>query len=116
MSTFTKLTAGPGIAYLAQRLITGWTTEGSEFESRQGQKFSVLLAVQTGPGIHTTSYTMGIGGSFPGLKRPGREVANSLPASAEVKKMWIYTSTLRLHGVVLNQLSIGITLPYLYKT
>jgi hypothetical protein len=30
---------------------------------------------------------------FPGLKRPGREADHSPPASAEVKKMWIYTST-----------------------
>jgi hypothetical protein len=29
----------------------------------------------------------------PGVKRPGREVDYSLPTSAEVKKMWIYTST-----------------------
>jgi hypothetical protein len=29
----------------------------------------------------------------PGVKRQGREVDHSLPASAEVKKMWIYTST-----------------------
>jgi hypothetical protein len=29
----------------------------------------------------------------PGLKRPGREVDHSPPTSAEVKKMWIYTST-----------------------
>jgi hypothetical protein len=28
-----------------------------------------------------------------GVKRPGREADHSLPASAEVKKMWIYTST-----------------------
>jgi hypothetical protein len=40
----------------------------------------------------------------PGIKRPGREADHSPPASAEVKKMWIYTSThpIRLHGVVLN--------------
>jgi hypothetical protein len=30
---------------------------------------------------------------FPGVKRPGREVDHSPPTSAEVKKMWIYTST-----------------------
>jgi hypothetical protein len=36
---------------------------------------------------------MGTGGSFPGLKRPGSEVDYSPPNSAEVKKMWIYTST-----------------------
>jgi hypothetical protein len=35
---------------------------------------------------------MGTGGPFPGVKRPGREAAHSPPASAEVKKMWIYTS------------------------
>jgi hypothetical protein len=28
-----------------------------------------------------------------GVKRPGREADHSRPASAEVKKMWIYTST-----------------------
>jgi hypothetical protein len=31
--------------------------------------------------------------SFPGVKRPGREADHSPPTSAEVKKMWIYTST-----------------------
>jgi hypothetical protein len=29
----------------------------------------------------------------PGVKRPGREVDHSTPTSAEVKKIWIYTST-----------------------
>jgi hypothetical protein len=36
---------------------------------------------------------MGTGGSFPGVKRQGREADQSPPTSAEVKKMWIYTST-----------------------
>jgi hypothetical protein len=44
-------------------------------------------------GVHPTSYTMGTGGSFPGVKQPGREADHSPPTSAEVKKMWIYTST-----------------------
>jgi hypothetical protein len=35
---------------------------------------------------------MGTGDSFPGIKRPGLEVDHSTPASAEVEKMWIYTS------------------------
>jgi hypothetical protein len=30
---------------------------------------------------------------FPGVKRPGREVDHSPPTTAEVKKMWIHTST-----------------------
>jgi hypothetical protein len=29
----------------------------------------------------------------PGVQRPGREADHSTPASAEVKEMWIYTST-----------------------
>jgi hypothetical protein len=32
------------------------------------------------------------GGLFPGVKRPGREAHHSLPDSAEVKKMCVYTS------------------------
>jgi hypothetical protein len=37
-----------------------------------------------------------------GLKRPGREADHSSPSSAEVKKVWSYTSTplVRLHDVV----------------
>jgi hypothetical protein len=31
---------------------------------------------------------------YQGVERPGREADQSLPASAEVKKIWIYTSTL----------------------
>jgi hypothetical protein len=32
-------------------------------------------------------------GLFPGVKRQGREADHSPPTNAEVKKMWIYTST-----------------------
>jgi hypothetical protein len=35
---------------------------GREFESQQGQKFSLLHIVQTGSGVHPTSYKMGTGG------------------------------------------------------
>jgi hypothetical protein len=36
----------------------------------------------------------GYRGLFPrAVKRPGREADHSPPTSAEVKKMWIYTST-----------------------
>jgi hypothetical protein len=41
----------------------------------------------------STSYKIRTGGSFPGVKRQGREADHSLPTSAEIKKMWIYTST-----------------------
>jgi hypothetical protein len=66
---------------------------GREFETRWGQKCSLLHIVQTGSEVHPTSYKMGTAGSFPGLKRQGREADHSAPTSAEVKKMWIYTST-----------------------
>jgi hypothetical protein len=47
----------------------------------------------TGSGVHTNSYKMGTGGSFSGVKRQRREADHSPSTSAEVKKMWIYTST-----------------------
>jgi len=40
--------------------------------------------VQTGPGTHPASYTMGTG-PFPGAKRPGHGVDHP-PSSAEVKE------------------------------
>jgi hypothetical protein len=46
----------------------------------------------------------GYQGVFPwGEKQLGCEADHSPPTSAEVKKMWIYTSTpLPLHGILLN--------------
>jgi hypothetical protein len=41
--------------------------------------------VQTGPGAYPASCTMGTG-SFPGVKRPGRDVDHPLPSSAEVEE------------------------------
>jgi hypothetical protein len=55
--------------------------------------FLLLHVIQTGSGVQPTSYKMGTGGSFPGVKRQGREADHSPPTSAEVKKMWIYIST-----------------------
>jgi hypothetical protein len=70
-----------------------WTTEGSDFETRQGQEFSLLYVVQTGSGVHPTSYPMDTGGYlYSGIKRPGREADHSPPTSAEIKKTSIYTS------------------------
>jgi hypothetical protein len=53
-------------------------------------KFSA--SVQTRPGAHPSSYTMGTG-SFPGVKRPGCTVYHPPPSSAEVKEgveLYIY--------------------------
>jgi len=48
-----------------------------------GARFSE--PVQSGPGAHPASYTMGTG-SFPGVRRPGRGVDHLPPSSAEVKE------------------------------
>jgi hypothetical protein len=74
-------------------MATGWTTEGSEFGSLYCKEFSLLHVVDTGSGVHPTSYPIDTGGSFPGDKAPGREADHSPPTSADVKKVWIYTST-----------------------
>jgi hypothetical protein len=46
----------------------GWTTEGPEFESYEGQEFSLLQVVQPSSGARPAAYPVGIGGSFPGSK------------------------------------------------
>jgi hypothetical protein len=65
-------------------------TKGSEFESQYGQDFSLLRVLQTGYAPHPASYPMGA--LSPEVKRPGHETDHSPPTSAEVKKVWIYTS------------------------
>jgi hypothetical protein len=68
--------------------------------SSPGRVKNFLFSTSSRPAVGSSGYR---GLFFPGLKRPGREAEQSLPTSAEVKKMWIYTSTpIRLHGVMLN--------------
>jgi hypothetical protein len=59
-----------------------------------GARFSA--SVQTRPGTHSASYTMGLS---PGVKRPGRGVDNPPPSSAEVKErvdlpLWAFVAVL----------------------
>jgi hypothetical protein len=49
-------------------MATGWTTERSEFMSRQDKEFCLLHLVQTASGVHPVSYPMGTGGSYPDSK------------------------------------------------
>jgi hypothetical protein len=56
-----------------------------EIESRWGWGARFSAPVQTCPGAHPASYTMGTG-SFLGVKRPGRGVDHPLPSSAGVKE------------------------------
>jgi hypothetical protein len=61
-----------GIAQSVLQLATGWTTEGSEFRVPVWSKLcSLLHVVQTGSGVHPTSYPISIGDSFPGGKAAG---------------------------------------------
>jgi hypothetical protein len=59
----------------------------------------VVVRVPVGSRIFSTSYREALGPTqppiqwVPGVKRQGREADHSPPASAEVKKMWIYIST-----------------------
>jgi len=64
-------------------IATRYGLDGPGIESRWGARFTA--AVQTGPGVHPVSYTMGTG-SFSGVKRPGRGVDHLPPFSAEVKE------------------------------
>ena len=52
-------------------------------ESWWGARYSAV--VQTGPGAHPPSYTMGTG-SFPGVKRPGRGVDHPPHSIVDVKE------------------------------
>jgi hypothetical protein len=48
--------------------------------------FSLHRRVQNGSGVHPASYPLGARGSFPGVKRLGREADHSPPFSADVKE------------------------------
>ena len=61
---------------------TDYGLDGPGIEPPVGVRFSA--PVQTGPGDHPASFTVGIG-SFPGVKRPGRGVDQSSPSSAMVQ-------------------------------
>jgi hypothetical protein len=68
---------------------TGWTTGGREFESREGQK-NVHFSISSRPALGSTQPPIKW---VPGVKRPESEADHSPAINAEVKKMWIYTST-----------------------
>jgi hypothetical protein len=75
---------------------TRYGLDGQGIESRWEARFS--SPVQTDPGAHPASYTMGTG-SHPKLKRPGRGVDHPLPSSAEVEgRVQLYIYSLSLSG------------------
>jgi hypothetical protein len=52
---------------------------------RLWKDFSVFHSVQTGSGVHSAPYAMGIGRNFPGVKRLWREAVNLPLSMAEVE-------------------------------
>jgi hypothetical protein len=55
---------------------------------------STMFSTSSRPALGPTQPIQWVTGDLsPGVKRPGSEADNLPPASAEVKKMWIYTST-----------------------
>jgi len=70
-------------------------------ESRWGARFSP--PVQTGPGTHPASYTMGTGSLSWGVKRPGCGIDHPLPPTAEVKErveLYLYSPSGPLWPVI----------------
>jgi hypothetical protein len=69
-------------------IVSGYGMDDRAIEVRspaEAKGFSCRLCVQTGPGAHPASCTMGTGGPFPGAKlRPGRDADHSPPSSTEV--------------------------------
>jgi hypothetical protein len=85
--------------------------EGSGIESRWRARF--FAPVQTDPGAHAASYSMGTG-SFPGVKRPRCGVDHPHPSSAEVKErveIYLYS----LSGSSWPVLRWTLPLPLRYK-
>jgi hypothetical protein len=64
-------------------IATRYGLDGLGIESRWGERFSAL--VQTGPGAHPASYTMGTG-SLLGVKWPGRGTDHPSLYTAKVKE------------------------------
>ena len=64
-------------------LATRYDLDGPGIESRWGARFSA--PVQTGPGAHSASYTMGTGSFLGGKAAGGRGVDHPPPSSAKVE-------------------------------
>ena len=94
MKTVCILGQGAGVTFVARKgknmgrdisvgIATHYGLVGPGIESRWGARISA--PVQTGPGAHPASYTIGTG-SFPGVKRPGRGVHNPHHLAPRLKK------------------------------
>jgi hypothetical protein len=76
-------------------IATGYGLDSPGIESRWGERF--FAHVQTGPGVHPASRTMGTG-YFPGVKWPGNGADHPPPPSAGVADFRHIKEPLRLRG------------------
>jgi hypothetical protein len=65
-------------------IATDYGLDGPGIEKKIPVEARFFARVQTGPGAHPASCTMGTG-FFPGVKRPGRGADHPPPPSAEVE-------------------------------
>ena len=73
-------------------IATRYRLDGPGIESRWGARFSA--PVQTGPGAHPATYTMG-SGAFQGVKPSERGVDHPSPSSTQVKgrvELYLYST------------------------
>jgi hypothetical protein len=100
-----NVTSGDFMPILAYILVVGIATsygldDRGGRSSSPGEVKNFLFSRSSRPVLRSTQPPIQW---VPGVKRTGREVDHSPPTSAEVKKMWLYTSTpIRLYGVVLS--------------
>jgi hypothetical protein len=91
------------VAQSVQKLGYGMDNRGSVPARGNDGSFSLQHCVQTGSGAHPSSYPMGTGSSFPGIRRPGRKADHSPPSSAKIKNAWCCTTfPPSFQGVVVN--------------
>jgi len=106
------LYCGPGSVV---GIATDYGLDGLGIESRGGAIFSA--PVQTSPGAHPVSCTMGTGSSPVGKERPGPDADFSSPSSAvghERVELYLY-SPYGPYGLYRTSVPVqGCTLPYLY--
>jgi hypothetical protein len=91
-----EFNSGPRSRESSVGIATGYglDDQGGGSSSPGGVKnFHFSMSSRLALGSTQPPIKMGTGGSFPGVKRQGRGADHSPPTSAEVQKMWIYTST-----------------------
>jgi hypothetical protein len=83
------------INFLTTGIRTPTTQSSSPQSSSPGRAKNFLFSASSRLALGPTQLRIQwvTGSLSPGVKRPGREAGHSPPTSAEVKKMWVYTST-----------------------